>query len=423
MYPIKIKQKKGKSFFGQKLSSITAAQLLKLNLRGKALGIQNKKEISKIKDQSDAKAKKIYEDLIKKEKNIVIFRASEGFGRDEVAESFKASDIIINNSLKSQLSEIKLAISEKKNIFKAKNNQSYKILNAITDVIENTNSFANNLDDQELEEIKKSEAGASSIISTGKLIEEIGNCPDYYADFIFSKIPRAKIKEFKKNPIDPEKSARNANYCLTILKRISEANKISINDLEIILMDRERETLRLEKLKSIQKKYPDLKITLIKDGTVAHAIAANLGLSNIKKHKIIMTVGAAPEGFFNLSFASAFSQKGAIASLRIYSKNIGKEKNLDKRYSFSKDEIKRIKELRKDDALEILAGKKLFTQNSFKGDVDGAYSLITHSGVFSLEGVKKIDKNKYLVNLINFQKKENESFFWIEKKKIDFSKK
>ncbi len=409
-------------------TSLTAAILTKEGWRGKAEGLdknilEEKEKISKIKDESDGLAKKIYEKIINENNIILIIRASEGFGRDEVEESFKSNEIIIPRNILNETENIKKAIENNEKKYKAQNGQTYIIENAVIDVIENTNAFVTNVNNKKLEEIEFSNAGASSIVVTGDGVKSIGNIPDYYADSIFTTVKKENIQEFIDNPLDPEETAASPEKQLEYLKRIAKANDLDIDDLEIVLMDRERENERLKYLKNIQKKYSELKITAIKDGTVSHGILACLGENN-GKHKIMMTVGGAAEGFYNLTISNLFREEGVIGSLRLYSKNVNKTKsgdnaqNLNTRYNFDEKEKQRVNELRPEDAKEILKGKKLFTQSDVKGDIQACYSFITNSGVFGIKGVQELPQNFYEVTILRIAKVNNKPCAWFEKKII-----
>jgi len=437
-------------------TSQTSVILTQMGLRGRALGLdknnlKEKKEINKIKDEADGEAKKIYEKIIHAQKLILEIRASEGFGRDEVVESFKSSDTVVPDCLLEEIEDIKTAITQNKKEYTSRAQELYKIENAIMDVIENTNQFVTNAGNKDLSELALSESGASSIMIVGDGVRSLGNTPDYYADTIFTKVLPQNLEEFRDNPLDPEASAHNPEILRDYLNRIAKANEIEISNLEIVLMDRAREAERLEILRQIQAQNPGMEITLIQDGTVAHALDANLGnlieddinfnntiegdtstcrLQNnnnsqnkSNKHKVLMTVGAAPEGFFNLAVAGAFRDQGALASLRIYSKNLNHDNqrnelfNLSARYIFSKEEQDNIQRLRSHDYADILAGQKLFTQDDVEGGIQGSMAFITHSGVFQVRGVYK-ENNNYLVNILRFGNFSDQSLAWYETKSI-----
>lgn len=395
-----------------KTSSLTAAILTKTNLRGGARGLDKKADkarIQGIKDEADGLAKKIYERIIKAFNVILRIRVSEGFGRDEVAESFKANDAVVPDNV----------------------TEATQMDDAIVDVIEGTNAFVYDVDGKKLSELKDSEAGATSIIATGKGVESIGNCPDIYTDGIFTIVPKDKRKDFVDNPLDPEITAADPTKIEEDLKRIADANNISIGDMEVVLMDRTREGGRLTVLKDLQLKYPGLEVVTIKDGTVAHSLLATFGRKQ-GKHKVVMTVGGAPEGFLNLAVASIFREEGAVASIRIYSKNVNKDEegkdaqDLSGRYNFSGKEKDEIRKLRPQDCEDIIKGKKLFTQEYVRGDVEGSFAFITNNGVFRIEGARQLENGNYLVTILRVGKVNGIPCVWFEdkvfkKSQLDYS--
>lgn len=382
-------------------SSLTAAVLRRVGLPGKAQGLdkkvpEEKEKISKIKDEADGLAKEIYARIIKKAGIILRIRVSEGFGRDKVAESFKANEVV--NPEGTQGTE-----------------------DAIIDVIEGTNMFVTDVNGKSLNELEDWESGATSVIVTGPGVESLGNCPDYYVDAIFTLVPKDKRQEFVDNPLDPELTAANPDKIEEFLLRIAKANNINIEDLEVVLMKRERETQRLAVLKNMQEKHPGLRVVTIKDGTVPHSLLANFGRKQ-GKLKVVMTVGGAPEGFLNLAVAGIFKEEGALASLRIYSENVnktadgGEAQDLSRRYDFSEKEKQSIGELRPDDAEDIFQGNKLFTQEDVKGDVEGSFSFITNNGVFKIKGAEKLSDGSYKVTILRVGKIDGHPCAWFEDK-------
>lgn len=399
----------------------TAAVLTIRGQRGKALGVTDKKEIADIKVMADAMAKQIYESIIAQD-TILRVRVSEGFGRDEVAESFKANDVIVATNLQDEYGDIKKAIEGGATSYTSKAGKTYNIEDAIIDVIEGTNVFVTNVDNKPLAQLKDSESGATSVIVTGKGVGALGNCPDVYVDSIFTTVSKNRRIEFVENPLDPELTAQNPEKTEEVLFRIAEANDITINDLEVVLMDRPREAQRLAALKEVQKKYKGLDIVQIKDGTVAHALLATFGRRQ-GKHKVFMSVGGSPEGFMNLAVAGLFAQEGAVGSLRIYSSKLNKDadgktdmKDLSRRYIFSDEEQADIRKLRPEDAEQILRGEKLFTQEDVKGEVKGSFAFITNNGVFRVEGVKANDVNDATVTSLRIGKINGKPCVWSESK-------
>ena len=409
-------------------TSITAVLLTKEGWRGKAIDLdknipEQKAQIAEIKDASDGLAKRIYEKVVREDKTILMIRASEGFSRDGVAESFKANDLIMPEEIIDEVPEIKKALDNKQKTYTAKSGEIYKIENAIIDVVENTNSFVVNGNNKKINEVDSGEAGASSIIVIGDGVESLGDVPDYYTDSIFTLVKKENRQDFLDNPLDPEIIANDPTKQEEFLQRIAKANDLEINDLELVLLDRERENARINVMRELQKKYSGLEITMISDGSVAHSLMANLGRKN-GKHKVVIMVSGAAEGFYNLSTASVFKEEGAIGSLRIYSQNVNKttdgnkSQDLAGRYNFDEAEIKNIQELRPKDAEDILNGKKLFTQEDVQGEVSASFSFITHNGVFGVNGAEKLPQDFFEVTILRVKKINGKPSAWFEKKVV-----
>lgn len=400
-----------------------------MKLRGAALGLDKKQDADKIqgiKDAADGTAKGIYARTFQDNDLIVIVRVSEGMGRDGVTESFSANEVVVPDALLGELKDISKAIETSSVTYVSKTGKHYRIKNAIIDVIEGTNAFVSNVGGKRLEDLKKSESGATSsiVMSDGILL---GNCPDIYADGIFALVPVTKRQEFINNPLDPELTAQDPTKIESVLMRIAEANGIEIGDLEVVLMDRARETQRLSALKALQNKYPGLEITTISDGTMAHSLLATFGRRE-GKLKVVMTVGGAPEVFLDTAVASLFKSEGALASARLYSKNVNKTsagesaKDLSRRYAFDSKEREELNSLRPEDAAGILNGTKLFTQEDVYGDVEGSIPFMTNNGVFNIQGAEKVTEGKVRVNILRVGKINGKPAAWISEKVIDPTK-
>jgi len=411
-----------------KTTGLTAVVLTKEGLRGKALGLDKgipaeKKQISQIKDQSDGRAKGVFEYVVEEENAILMVTVSEGFGRDGVEESFKANDVIVPNALLGETVGIRDA-TDKESSYTSTDGEVYEIADAIIDVIEGTKPLVTNVDGKTLSELGDDESGGTSIMVKGPGVRSLGNCPDVYADGIFTTVPAGMKELFVKNPLDPEETAKNPYVIEYYLLRIAMANNITIDDLEVVMMERKREEERLAVLREIQKKHNGLVITTITDGTVAQTLVATFGRKE-GKHKVFMSVGGSPETFFNLAVAGGIYMDTAIASVRVYSKGINKisdakgaedAADLNRRYAFSAEEIANMESLRPDDAAEILTGQKLFTQEDVKGDVVGSVSFITNNGVYNVEGVTvSQDKGFYTETTLRFAQAENRPYVWFEK--------
>lgn len=368
-------------------------------LRGKAFGVKDKAEQEAIKDEADGLAKRLFENVLVQTSIRVHITASEGIGRDLVAESFKAGDII--------------------------NSEGKQLEFMLVDVIEGTNPFAYGNYGVPFDELEDSEAGGMSVAVTGPGVESLGYVPDIYADLFVTKVPPEFRHQFQEEDLDP--------YVETLkgieerLRKVAAVNKISLNGLEVILMNRKREKKRITHLQNIKSRFPGLKITLIEDGTVGNGLLASLD-TQTDKHKILWTVGAAPEGFMNLSMAGALKDHGALAGYRIYSKSVnhspqGKHTAADLtfRYRFTDEEKKEIRKLRPDDAEDVIQGKMLFTMRDVKGNIDASLALITDSGVFQLPGVQNENGELFITNSIRVKSAGGVSYVWVEEETRSFS--
>ncbi|MDP8217575.1 MAG: phosphoglycerate kinase, partial [Candidatus Theseobacter exili] len=312
----------------------TSVVVTDAGLRGKAAGLDKtnadeKRQINQIKDESDGLAKRSFEEVAQEMNVIVVVRVSEGFGRDEVAESLKANDVILPPALLGEAAAVQRAIEEDAEVYIARDGTEYRIEDASIDVIDNTNAFVAGTD------------GGTSIAVLGPGVRSLGNCPDDYTDGIFTLVPKDKRQEFVDKPLDPEDTARDPKNIELQLKRIADANGIGIGDLEVVVMQRHREIKRLAALTELKKRFPGLVIKTITDGTAIESLEANFGRKE-GKHKVVMTVGGAPEGFFNLAVAGGgFKEEGAIGSIRIVSQNVNQTRSgvnatdLKRRYDFT----------------------------------------------------------------------------------------
>ena len=393
-----------------KTSTLAVAALTDAGLRGKARGLDKKvadqkAKIGEIKDAADGMAKRMYQSIIEEEGVVVNVHVSEGIGRDGLRpeDAFRSNEIINPTGA----------------------NGTH---HAIMDVIEGTNSFVTNVDGKRLGQLKDLESGATSIIATGAGIESLGNCPDSYVHYIGTTVPPEKMQEFTgKNALDPETIAKDPSKTEGILARIADANNIGIGDLEVVVMNRDREKQVLSVLAGLQKKYPGLKVVTIEDGTVAHSLEATFGRKE-GKHKVVMTIGGAPEGFFNLAVAGLFKDQGALASMRIYSKRVNEMANGEKatdmaaRYNFDEGEIADIQKMRSDGEA-VLKGDRLFTQEDVKGDVEGSMAFITHNGVFGISGAEKSADGSYKVKVLRFGNIDGKPCAWFEEKTVIASSK
>ncbi len=386
-----------------------------------------------IKDTADALAKRVFERMAKRLGVVLMVRVSEGFGRDEVAESLKANEVVAPEELKGEMDRIYDVLQSKALYYKSLDGQIYPIIDAIIDVIEGTNQFVTNSGNKTLRSIPNYESGSTSVIVTGLGVRDLGNAPDgYVGQFITNLGSREMAEKFNRrtvtitengNPVefllkDPELYARHPyEGALAYLRFLAEfrGQELSGVEEEIVVMDRDRETDFLSALNEIKNEFgiKGLKITTIKDGTVAHGLKATLTKEIYEKitghpygfHKTVITIGGAPEGFMNLAVVGGAKNIGAVGAVRIYSGKMNKDaagnvmKDKSQRYAFTEKEQNEMRNLRPDDADAILAGKKLFTEEDVKHPVIGRFSFISTNGVFHQKGAKITDKG-YTIHIL-----------------------
>ena len=372
-------------------TTVAAAVIEKRAELGLVTEATPKDKAKEIKTALDSVAKRIIEKLIYIRNAWVHFTVSEGIGRDHVLESFIGGEAV-----------------------GATDGTPYYMA---IDIIEGTNATASG-------KMGIGGAGGSSIAVEGEGVSSLGFAPDIYADLIITHVPKDKIAQFKKAPLDPytpDSDGESAVYAKVIsqLRRIAEANRIGIENLEIVIMIREREKLKDDVLKRIEREHPGFTITRIQDGTFMHGVDVALGRMG-EKHKVMWTVGGLPEGFMNLLSAKPFRDEGAVAGLRICSKNInnsptGKETATDMswRYNFTEEERADLERLRPTDNKDIISGGKLFTLYDIEGPINGSFSFITDNGVFGIPGVR-VEGDKYRVATLRIREVEGKGYMWLE---------
>ncbi|MDO8675618.1 MAG: hypothetical protein Q7K71_05845 [Candidatus Omnitrophota bacterium] len=379
-----------------------------------------------IKDASDGIAKQIFVRVAKELGIIMLVRVSEGFGRDGVAESLKVNEVVAPDELEGEASAIIEAIKsvDGKYYHSEKMGKAYGIVNAIIDVVEGTNMFVTNSDGKTLTTVEDGESGATSIIAVGDGVADLGNAPDGYVGQFVTNLGDDASK-FRKLTVDihgvphslsdPEVYAENPELIIEYLKFLAKVRGQELTDLqeEIVVMDRKRETKFLNVLRGLQQQVPGLKITTIKDGTVAHGLKAAMTSEMYKAatgrdygiHKTVITVAGSAEGFLVLAIAGGLKSKGTVGGLRVYSGQMNNDEagvevnDQSQRYNFrvvphtdpeqNVDEPADIMEARESygDAEAILKGNKLFHEGDVQGNVYGAFSFISTNGVFAQEGV------------------------------------
>ena len=392
-----------------------------------------KKMKSAIKDTADAFAKRIFERTAKEEGIILMVRVSEGFGRDAVAESLKANEVIVPDEIKSEARAIQYAIDAEDEFYTSRaTSKSYPIIDVIVDVVEGTNQFVTNSGNKTLSDIPAYEAGATSVMVTGPGVRSLGNAPDGYVGQFITNLGEhsAEFNQQKSAGYslkDPELYARHPERIADYLKFLAKIRNQKLEDIqeEVVLMDRPREAALINELKKLQLTIPGLKIVGkeqkgIADGTVAHGLKATMSKEMYESitgqvygpHKTMITIGGSAEGFINLAVVGELKSAGAVGGLRVYSMNMNKDtsgqtmQDQSQRYAFRGDEIKDIQELRAGygDAEAILQGEKLFTEDDVVGDVAGTFSFISTNGVFHQQGNRKVSSQDSITRVLKIAK-------------------
>lgn len=354
---------------------------------GKVTDLTEKTEVKIIKDGADGLAKREMQVIFNLSGYRIIVTVSEGGLRDAVEESFRGGEEIGKKGM--------------------------EVVSIALDVIEDTRAVA-----------EGKAGGVSLAVSAKGAGTLLGNAPDVYAAIIAAHVPKEKIADFEREPLEPgpyeggEGSVAIArHFIIKQLTRIAQANNINLNQIEVVLLNRDRESVRIKAFKELERKN-GLKVTIIEDGTFNHALKASLGGKG-EKLKIFFGTSGAPEAFSNVIIAKMYHKDGAVASARVLSYDSLKKANdlsHSNAYNFSDAEQKIIKELRPQDFESILAGDKLFTPADVKGEPDAAITFITDNEVFGQPGVKLIDKNTYVVTTLRLREKNGKAYTWIEER-------
>lgn len=387
------------------VSSHIAARLVQDQHRG-AANDKGKKAAKKAKDRSDVAAETYLEEEIVASGHPAVLHSIEG-SIDGV------SDKVAGTRLNPQGKD--------------------RTLHILVDPLENTNAAA------------VGKPGA--IIPVADMVnpahqEHVGYFHDTYAGQIFTRVPEGRetaVLQILERLIDDEDEAG----VLEGLQAVADVNGITVGDLEVTLLNRPSESVRLTSLREIQKSFPGLRILLIEDGTVEHALAATLKPSaKDAKHKVLWTVGKSTEGMINLFAAGQVP--GALGALKLYSLSARKNGNgkdatsLVNRFKFSREQVRRIlveqvkglteselnhlyklvgvplAALRQEDvdflshprfrrALDILAGKFVFTTDNMRGPVEVSVAFLTRSEVLKVPGVEDLGDGRFRTHTLRMR--------------------
>ncbi|HEX9779692.1 MAG TPA: isocitrate lyase/phosphoenolpyruvate mutase family protein [bacterium] len=292
----------------------------------------------------------------------------------------------------------------------------------IEDPVEGTNAMATDNNGVPRAALSPSESGATSIRVSGDGVKALGGIPDIYADLIVTRVPPARRAEVQA-ALDPEVDPENPYpHMRATLELVAEANGITMNDLEVVIMNRERERVRLAALERLQQEFPDLVVTQISDGTVAPGVEAAIG-RKAGKHLVEWTVGKTAEGFYNLTLTKAVQRRGAVAAARIYSTQVNGDTSLAARYQFLPHQVNAIRRARPHDAEDILAGRLILTPDDVAGPVNGSMSMLTDNGWFNLPGVEQLEDGRYRVVTLRFADPagDGSGAAWLDVDDIDYA--
>lgn len=387
---------------------------------------QERKQITMaIKDTHDVFAKRIFERTAKESSVIVPVRASEGFGlggRDSVDETLHANEVVAPEELSGETARIQAAINVGLEYYVSNEGKVYLISDTNVDVVEGTNptvahakKLTGGVDD----------AGGTSTQTSGMGVRSLGNTPDgYMGAFIKNFGSKEMAREFNARTLevdgityllkDPELYAAHPEKIFEYLKALAEMRGVALEDLQekFIIMSRPREEALMNEIRKLQETMiPGLSIVEngvgIEDGTVPHGLkaamtpemVASLGKGIDYQNTTYLTIGGSAESFMTLGIAGALKEVGAVTGVRIYSAEMNldqdgnKVKDQSLRYAgFTEEEMVEIRQLRPEDAEEILIGtgeagkpangRKLFTEDSVVGGVVGAFAFINNNQVF-----------------------------------------
>ncbi|MBU2265759.1 MAG: class II fructose-bisphosphate aldolase, partial [Candidatus Omnitrophica bacterium] len=177
-----------------------------------------KKINAAIKDAADGVAKQIFERTAKEQGIILMVRVSEGFGRDAVAESLKANEVIVPDEIRGEIREIQTAIEAGEEFYSSKTTtKAYPIADVIVDVVEGTNQFVTNSGNKTLKDIPAYEAGATSVmvLSYGRQggVRALGNAPDGYVGQFIANLGQ-HAEEFNQEKILLQENGKPVFYSL-----------------------------------------------------------------------------------------------------------------------------------------------------------------------------------------------------------------
>jgi len=233
------------------------------------------------------------------------------------------------------------------------------------------------------------------------------------------------------------------------LEELADANGLTINDVEVVVMLRDRELPRRLALRKLQRQAAAdgkaLRITEITDGTnTPGKLAALGGRSPHGKLLVVWTVGKSTETLSNLADVKAVSGSGSVGAVRLYSGEVAATSDLTARHDFTEEEQRdlriarsvpdqREQELvpeehiyRPNDDAEIIAGRKVFRPTDLadakgRASLDSAMTFLTDSYWFGLPGPQQVGEGTYRIVTVRIDDAEGlgNGSAWIDVKDHD----
>ena len=388
-----------------------ATEIVRAGYRGK--GAQTgltKEEIQTAKDEADGLAFRTILQVFRDAWAGVLVYNSEGKGRDGVEQSFVGGDF-------TGVQGAGRLITRQMHRFGHTVFIVFLAVVASMDVIEGTTATVMN---------RPGLSGGSTVIVSGPGVKSLGQAPDIYADLIATSIPE-HVDHFKRQPLDPDLDV------ISNLNRISEAIGRPFANMEVIILGRDRELTRLQRMLpnvpletikeaiKVSKKEPlgcfledpqtHLLVRVIPDGSFLPAIKAARGETLTPgRHLIYYGSSGSPEAMMDLATLSGYREEGAVVSLKLLSKNVNDVELKTGAYAFSEEELNGdpgkpakpatldrpaekavspapgLNQLRRDDVESIRNHTKLFTLWDVDGDVDAVITFITDNALWTTPG-------------------------------------
>lgn len=383
-------------------AATAAAVVLAARYRGTAAP-GNKESIKAVGKKADAEAKRVYQAVLADAGYRLLARGPEGIGRDGLSsqEAFKVAELVNGRGLGPTVS-------------------------GLVDVLEVTKQLGSNNEGVARANLDPANAGSTSLFVQGPEQDSLGNISDdAYMDGLFFHVRPENRQQFVDDPIRPD----TEDY-MTIkraLERIASANGVTVNEVDVSVLDRPRERARLAVFRRVQEEYPDMTISTYPDGTVNHNLLAGAGLKHDGRVKVSWTVGAPVETASNLKLVKALRSRGAVGGAVVYSVNVasipigleseqGEATDLSRRYDFSEqDEHDWVQFQGAERARQILVDHKLWTDADIAEDVHASIPIVTDSAALGSPGVEDLDDGRFRVTSVNVQQEgDGKGHLWVD---------